>query len=254
MIVAYHRPATLQEALDLLSRSEPVTVPLGGGTVLSRPSAGKFAVVDLQLLGLDRIERVGSRLIIGAAVTLQNLYAHADIPDGLREAIARETTFNLRQTASVAGALVTADGKSTFAAAMLALGAMIEWADGTMSPLEQVYKARKDRNTPLILRVAIPADAVMRFEAVSKTPADVPILIGAVGWGENDQARYVLGGAGEAATLVVGRKDPSAEDWIGKTVEQYISNAYSQNSNLVSQNIDYIKETSAVLLRRLSNR
>ena len=37
MIIEYHRPETIDEALDLLARSQPATVPLGGGTVLNQP-------------------------------------------------------------------------------------------------------------------------------------------------------------------------------------------------------------------------
>lgn len=35
MILEYHRPKTIDEALALLERDNPRTVPLGGGTTLS---------------------------------------------------------------------------------------------------------------------------------------------------------------------------------------------------------------------------
>jgi CO/xanthine dehydrogenase FAD-binding subunit len=50
MIVEYHRPPTLDLALQLLSRQSPVTVPMGGGTILNQPSPVPIAVVDLQEL------------------------------------------------------------------------------------------------------------------------------------------------------------------------------------------------------------
>ena len=253
MIVAYHRPTTLQEALDLLARSEPVTVPLGGGTILSRPGAGKFAVVDLQALGLNQIERQGDRLMIGATATLQSLYAHAAIPAGLRAAIERETTYNLRQTASVGGAIVTADGRSPFAAALLALSAVLKWADGTSTSLEEYFAARKSAVRGLILRVAIPAASRIAFETISKTPADFPILMGAAGWGENGLERLVLGGAGDAPVAVAWSTNREGEQMTAELIEKYMQNAYSQYSNQVFENLDYIKTTSALLLRRLSS-
>lgn len=253
MIVAYHRPTTLQEALDLLARSEPVTVPLGGGTMLSRPGAGKFAVVDLQALGLNQIERQGDQLIIGATATLQSLYAHAAVPAGLRVAIERETTYNLRQTASVGGAIVSADGRSPFAAALLALGAVLEWAGGTTTSLEGYFAARKSASQGLILRVVIPVTGKIALEAISKTPADVPILIGAAGWGENGLERLVLGGAGEFPVVVAWSAHHDEEQIIAELVEKYAQNAYSQYSNQVIKNLDYIKITSALILRRLSS-
>jgi len=51
MIIEYHRPVTLVETLELLARTEVITVPLGGGTVLNQPSLKNFAVLDLRNLG-----------------------------------------------------------------------------------------------------------------------------------------------------------------------------------------------------------
>jgi CO/xanthine dehydrogenase FAD-binding subunit len=48
MIVEYHRPESIDAALSLLNRNDPITVPLGGGTVLSRRITSDCAVVDLQ--------------------------------------------------------------------------------------------------------------------------------------------------------------------------------------------------------------
>jgi CO/xanthine dehydrogenase FAD-binding subunit len=53
MITTYHRPQTLDEALTLLT--QPNTVPLGGGTLLSRPTTDSVQAVDLQSLGLDSL-------------------------------------------------------------------------------------------------------------------------------------------------------------------------------------------------------
>ena len=254
MIVAYHRPTSMDEALGLLSRSEPETVPLGGGTILSRPGPGRYAVVDLQALGLDGIERQGNRLMIGAAATLQSLYAQADSPAALREAIRRETTYNLRQTASVAGALVSANGKSPFAAAMLALDAVLIWApDGQELGLEAYFKARKAQKQGLILRVAIPLEAKLQYEAVAKTPADVPMLCGAVGEMPDGRKRIVLGGFGDAPECigVVESTPDSAQNQAN--VELIINNAHSQYSNLAFNHSDFQKSIIATLVRRLTS-
>ncbi len=73
MILEYHRPKSLEEAIDLLNRVSPVSVPLGGGTFLSQNVKEAVAVVDLQAVGLDRIEIQGNSLLVGATVTLQQL-------------------------------------------------------------------------------------------------------------------------------------------------------------------------------------
>ena len=71
MIIEYLRPETLEETLRLLARTEPKTVPLGGGTVLNAPSDQQVAVVDLRNLGLNKMETKGRSLEIGATTTLQ---------------------------------------------------------------------------------------------------------------------------------------------------------------------------------------
>jgi len=56
MITTYHRPQTLDEALTLLT--QPITLPLGGGTLLSQGKSDSVQVVDLQLrLGLTHKKR-----------------------------------------------------------------------------------------------------------------------------------------------------------------------------------------------------
>jgi len=124
MITTYHRPRTLDEALTLLTR--PDTVPLGGGTLLSRPAADAIEVVDLQSLGLDTVKKSGSNLEIGATVTLQALLESEHTPEAMKTALKLEAPLNIRNSATVAGTLVACDGRSTFAVSLLALDAKVE--------------------------------------------------------------------------------------------------------------------------------
>ncbi len=103
MIIEYHRPKTIEEALQYLSREGVKTVPMGGGTILNQPSSIPLAVVDLQSLELDRIERRGKDLIIGATATLQSLLDAPDIAPSIKKVIEHEATYNLRQVATLAG-------------------------------------------------------------------------------------------------------------------------------------------------------
>ena len=79
MITAYHRPKTLDEALTLLT--QPNRTPLGGGTLLSRPTTDPVEAVDLQAINLDSIKKSGNNLEIGATVTLQQLLESEHCPD-----------------------------------------------------------------------------------------------------------------------------------------------------------------------------
>jgi CO/xanthine dehydrogenase FAD-binding subunit len=94
MIVEYHRPETLETALDLLARPGVVTVPLGGGTILNQPSPDPVAVVDLQALGLNNLEEKWKKLQLGATVTLQRLLDFEIVP-ALKAAIRHQARLPL---------------------------------------------------------------------------------------------------------------------------------------------------------------
>src|SRR5687767_11404860 len=128
MITTYHRPKTLDEALTLLA--QPNILPLGGGTILAarRPTTDPIEVVDLQSLGLDSVNKKGNELQLGATVTLQQLLESEDYPEALKSAIKLEAPLNLRNSATVAGTLVSCDGRSTFVSGLLALDAKLEQA------------------------------------------------------------------------------------------------------------------------------
>jgi putative selenate reductase FAD-binding subunit len=209
MIKEYHRPTTIDEALALLQRSEPATVPLAGGSVLNRASTpGEFAVVDLQSLGLDGFQARGNSWELGAMLTLQRLLEHlrttgSGPANGLVKAIQHEAAYNLRQVASVAGALVSASGRSPFAAAMLALEAGLTLLPGdeaiNLGDLLPVRKERLERR--LITKITIPANVRLAYEYVARTPADRPIVCAALAQWPSGRTRLALGGFGSAPTL-----------------------------------------------------
>src|SRR5215216_3114353 len=124
MITAYHRPKTLAEALTLLS--QPNTLPLGGGTLLSKHQSDPVEVVDLQSIGLDSIKKSGNNLELGATVTLQQLLESEHCPAALKSALKLEAPLNIRNAATVAGTLVACDGRSTLASVLFALDAKLE--------------------------------------------------------------------------------------------------------------------------------
>ncbi len=107
----------------MLGRTSPRTVPLGGGTLLSHGAADSVEVVDLQALGLGGIAKRGNMLAVGATATLQSLLENESCPTALKRALKLEAPLNLRDTATVAGCVVTCDGRSPFVTTLLALDA-----------------------------------------------------------------------------------------------------------------------------------
>jgi len=229
VITAYHRPQNLKEALQLIGRPSPRTLPLGGGTILSKPGADAVEVVDLQALGLNQINRNGNELELGAVVSLQDLLEGASSPQALKTALKLEAPLNLRNAATIAGTLVVADGRSSFTTALLALDARLELASGTSAStpasqkppkpgreaartadlrtrkqnLGEFLPLRASQHGTLITRITIPMNVGLAFEYVSRTPADKPIVCAALAQWPSGRTRLALGGYGSSPLLAL---------------------------------------------------
>src|SRR5215213_8067945 len=182
MITAYHRPKTLDEALTLLT--QPNRTPLGGGTLLSKPTTDLVEAVDLQSLNLGAIEKQGNSLKIGATITLQELLESGHCPGELKSGLKLEAPLNLRNAATVAGTLIACDGRSTFASMLLAADAKIERANLQESTIEYETASIGEflplRSTKLITKIILPLNVRLAFEYVARTPSDKPIVCAAL--------------------------------------------------------------------------
>jgi len=245
-ISEYHRPHTIDEALALLARAKPTSIPLAGGTAIDRTARQPFALVDLQGLGLDRITRRGNTLEIGAMVTLQAMLDSA-VPDALAEVIRLEATHNLRQAARAAGTLVAASGRSPFTTALLALDALLTVLPGPEQiGLGDLLPLRSERlRGRLITQVNIPLNARLAYEYVARTPADLPIVCAAAAAWPSGRRRVALGGFGRAPTLAF---DGSGADG----VEAAARSAYSQAGDEWAS-AEYREEMAGVLVKRIVN-
>lgn len=239
MITTYHRPSTLDEALALLS--QPNTVPLGGGTLLSQPKTAPVSVVDLQRLGLDSIRINGNELQIGATCTLQTLLEAADCPKALQTALKLETPINIRNTATAAGTLVAGDGRSTFVTALLALDAKITIVSG-QSSVVSIGEYILTHPQGLITQIAVPLNAKFAFEFVSKTPADKPLICAALTQWNSGRTRLALGGYGASPLLAMDGTEADGLDTAAR-------NAYHE-ANDEWASAEYRMDVAATLAKR----
>ena len=205
MITTYHRPQTLDEAVNLLTK--PNRIPLGGGTLLSKPTADSIEVVDLQALSLDSIKKNGNYLELGATVTLQQMLESDLCPAPLRAALKLEAPLNIRNAATIAGTLVACDGRSTFASMLLAADAKIEQANLKDSQVEyqttNIGAFMPLRPTRLITKISLPLNIRLAFDYVARTPSDKPIVCAALAQWNSGRTRLVLGGYGKNPLLAM---------------------------------------------------
>jgi carbon-monoxide dehydrogenase medium subunit len=179
----YWRPTDMGEALALLGRTSPRTVPLGGGAYLTTHKDPEIeAVVDLSALGLDAIEEAGGETRIGAMVRLDALAAGA-VPGRsgqlLAQAARRQISWQLRRGSTLGGALVTG-ALPELDAVMWALGATVFLRGASPATLAfGAFVEGRDRLPPgtLLTGVALPGLAAGEgagVERTGRTPADSP--------------------------------------------------------------------------------
>jgi putative selenate reductase FAD-binding subunit len=248
MITDYHRPQSIEQAITLLSK--PGYYPLGGGTLLTRKSDDNFAVVDLQDLGLDKMRSAGGRLEIGATATLNSLLDSPHIPPALSRALRLEATLNLRNSATVAGSLISGDGRSSFATALLSLDAKFIFAN-SIEPLSfgdylasrsQVGSDHPSLSGKLIIKIEIPINIKLAFESVGRSPVDKPIVCVAITRWNSGRIRLAMGGYGAAPILAMDGNEPGGLDVCARTAFSSASDEWASS--------DYRSEIAAVLASR----
>lgn len=149
----FHKPASLDGALELLDRYGEDARLMAGGTALVLQMMQRFAqpahVIGLRSLaqsdGLGTVEESGEGLRIGALCTLSRLednpLLRRRIPL-LAETVGRVATRRIRSMATIGGALVNGDPNQDPPPALIALGATVELTSSAGSrtcPVEELY-------------------------------------------------------------------------------------------------------------------
>ncbi|MGY4307630.1 carbon-monoxide dehydrogenase medium subunit [Bradyrhizobium sp. USDA 4369] len=128
----YHRPATVRQAANLLTKNEDAKLVAGGHTlvpVMKQRLASPPHLVDLSHIeGLDTIELKGRNLVIGA------MARHADVANSATVGEAIPALAHLagligdpavRHRGTIGGSIANNDPTADYPAACLALGATI---------------------------------------------------------------------------------------------------------------------------------
>lgn len=244
MIVDYHRPANLEEALQLLRQTDLKYIPLAGGTAIDRYNKEDIGVVDLQDLGLNQILDRGNTIELGATARLQRLLDTPQLQSEFKKSILHEATYNLRQVATLGGTLVSASGRSPLSTACLALDATLVIApEGERVALGEFLNLRNGiLNGRLITQIILPLKVDFRYDYVARTPADLPIVCVGVAQWPSGRTRVALGGFGPTPKLAM---DGPGNDGAGIAA----MNAYSQAGDQWAS-ADYRQEIAGILVKR----
>ena len=218
MIVEYHRPDTLEQALSLLQRQAPRTIPLGGGTRVSQMRSDDLAVVDLQALGLDSSQQENGQFIIGTMARMKTLAEVEGLHPALKQIVTTEFPANMRQMATVGGEIVSCDGRVALVTALLAMDARLVWLPerNEISLGNYLPQRTADATLKLLVEIVFPANGQLLVEKVSRSPVDFPLLSVAVFRWPSGRIRVALGGYGDAPILALDGPDATGAELAAK--------------------------------------
>ena len=271
------------EAVELLKRKQPRTVVLGGGTWLTGEAPRDIeAVVDIANLGLNRIVIENNLLRIGAAVTHQQLVESelmgTGAPGALRvigQTAQAMSGLNIRNRATIAGAVVTADASSPLVTALLACDAevVVAGARDKSKPVQDpgdfwkviplagflIYRQQVLAEGTLIteIRMPIPSpDTRSSYQRVARTPRDYPILCAVASLAMKDgiagNVRVAVGGIAPApirlSRLEFGLEKKRLADWFESELEAQMQTVNPQGDWLGSA--EYRRAMARLLVRR----
>jgi CO/xanthine dehydrogenase FAD-binding subunit len=248
----YLRPKTIDEAIKLLAKG----IPLAGGTQLTVKRYELDAVIDLQELDLAGLSEQEGVIIAGAMTRLQQLFSsEIDLPVALREACRHEAAWNIRNQATLGGALMGADGRSPLLTALAALDPEVKLAPGDekLSFSELLDRRPMEVSTFIILALSFDRPVCSAYEFVARTPMDRPLVCVAaarVNRGGEAVLQIGLGGYGE-------RPYSWSLDWDEANPDGMLA-AVSSNAEKVYQaagdafaSAEYRAEIAGILSRRV---
>lgn len=265
---AYHRPTTLEEALDRLATDEGA-VPLSGGQslvpLLNMRLARPATVVDLSSIpGLDSITSDEGSVTIGGKVTHAALERHA-WPAGfeaLIEGVKRIGYPAIRHKGTVGGSVAHADPAAELPCLLVAFDAEIGLASSSGNrtvPADDFFvgyyeTARRHDEIVTSVTIRIPPGLRSGFAEVSRRTGDFALALAAVAtWDSTDgrQARVVVGGLD-----VRPRRIPELEQRLasGASLEDALADGvlarHVSPSSDIHASADYRLEVGAEMVRR----
>jgi len=215
-ITAYHRPASLDEVISLLERTEVTTTVVAGGTALMTVVLPEHTeVVDIQDAVAATVSVTGDRVTYGAMTRLTDLIEHAATPPLLAELARREGPNTLRNASTIGGTVAEGDPESELIAALLVHDAAVKVsAMDDEIPLTDLFADWSLLDRAVIEAVSVAVGGETAADRTGRTPADIPI-VAAAGRVVPDGIRIALTGVAATPVLVdsgdVESLDPPAD-------------------------------------------
>lgn len=204
VIVNYHRPHTVDEAVGLAAK--PNTVILAGGTVVNADlRAVSGDVVDVQALDIAGVEAVPGGVRIGAITTLRDIIDSDLVPALIRDLARREAPNTVRNAATIGGTVGARDSESQLLTGLLAFGATVSVVHPEVTadhPIDALLGEPGLLDGSLITHVTVPSGGTAAAERTGRTPLDTPIVLAVAHRDPSGELVVAISGVAERPVVV----------------------------------------------------
>ena len=202
-IAAYHRPASVDEAVSLLSRTDVTTTVVAGGTAINTVDLPPGTeVVDIQDAVGAEIEWRGDRVSYGAMARLADVVDNDATPPLLAELARREGPNTLRNAATIGGTVAEGHSESELVAGLLVHEATVAISGtATEVPIGVLMADWSLLDRAVITSVSVAIGGETTSDRTGRTPADTSI-VAAAGRVVPDGIRMALTGVAANPILV----------------------------------------------------
>ncbi len=229
MIEQFFRPDSIDQALELKRHYPQQAVWFAGGSKLNATPNKTDAriAISLEKLSLDWADWDNGTLRIGMMTRLQTLRETHFIPDALYDALGFIDSRHLRNQATLGGEIACHQQESVLLPVLLALDALLVFADGDTLPLENWLADRDDRLlTELVIHEPYRACATRN---IRRSSAGLSVLTAAVAFTEAGDVRIALDGVGDGPVRLRDAESPSLQ---GEALEEAVRQAIFPQDDL----------------------
>jgi putative selenate reductase FAD-binding subunit len=224
MVKEYLKPKSIDEALAMKTEGGADALFLAGGTEVNRLASPAAAggdgrkIIDIEPLGLElglnKIEKRGKSVVIGAMVTLQQLLDESGVPESILKAAYYAGSRPLRHMATVGGNIAADRVDSYLLPPLLALDARLLLAgeDGDPDGEEVELASWLEQKRGLITAVIIPEPSrCVQLARISRTVQGPVILTAAYSCREAGGALSAGGSSVTPGSSSAGGPGPAAD-------------------------------------------
>jgi CO/xanthine dehydrogenase FAD-binding subunit len=177
------KPASIEEAYDLLTGEKKALIVAGGAWLKLMPSEVDVAV-DLSVLGLDSITKKDGYLEVGAMVTLRQIEKNNILKEYyngiISDAAEKIMGVTVRNIATIGGTVAGKYGFSDILTPLLAIRTELDFYKRGRISLEQYLgETRSDKDILLGIRIPL-EEGKGWFSTVKITAIDFPVINTAV--------------------------------------------------------------------------